>query len=79
MRFSLDCTLDQLQAKIDFLERKNSLLKSENEALELYAVKQKPELMNDCNNNHNYLLLITITTYYLLHDIIYYTSKHNGT
>lgn len=71
MRFSLDCTLDQLQAKIDFLERKNSLFKSEIEALEMFAVKQKPELLNDCNNNHNYLLLI----YY---DIIYNTSKHNG-
>lgn len=42
----LECTSEQLQAKIDFLEKDVSKLQSECEVLELYVLKLHPEFVD---------------------------------
>jgi len=56
VRNIIDCTSEQLDAKIEFLMRRNELLKNEKDALEMYAIKTKPELMNTCKILKNFLM-----------------------
>lgn len=73
--FFLDCTPDQIQAKLEYLEKNILLLRCECEVIELNSIKAQPEL---AAISKILISLISLDPYYIILQSYRYVNYSNN-